>query len=193
MSNIWLTSDTHFCHDREFVYKPRGFSTVYEMNDEIVRRWNEAVAPDDDVYHLGDVMLNDDDQGLKLLKSLKGNIHIVLGNHDTEKRIKLYETCWNVVEIELAIRLKYKGYHFFLTHFPCMTGNIEKESLKQCTCNFFGHTHQDTNFYNDYPFMYHVGLDSHSCYPISIDDAIEEMKKEYRRNESSLKRHEDHP
>lgn len=118
MSNIWLTSDTHFCHDREFVYKPRGFSTVYEMNDEIVRRWNEVVAPDDDVYHLGDVMLNDDDQGLKLLKSLKGNIHIVLGNHDTGKRIKLYETCWNVVEIELAIRLKYKGYHFFLNTFP---------------------------------------------------------------------------
>jgi calcineurin-like phosphoesterase family protein len=61
------------------------------MNDEIVRRWNEVVAPDDDVYHLGDVMLNDNDLGLKLLKSLKGNIHIVLGNHDTEKRIKLYE------------------------------------------------------------------------------------------------------
>lgn len=176
MAKIWLTSDTHFCHNREFVYKPRGFDNVWDMNQTIIHHWNQVVAPEDEVYHLGDVMLNDNFEGLKCLKQLKGNIHIILGNHDTDTRKELYETCWNVVEVALAAKFKYNGYHFFLTHYPCMTSNLEKESLKQCTCNLYGHTHQQTNFYNDIPFMYHVGIDSHFCYPVLIDDVIKEME-----------------
>ena len=89
----------------------------------------------------------------------------------------MYGQCANVVdEIRWADMLNYKGYHFYLSHFPTLTGNLEKESLKQCTCNLFGHTHQTTNFHLDMPFMYHVGVDSHNCYPVSLDDIIQEMK-----------------
>ena len=63
-----------------------------------------------------------------------------------------------------------------MTHYPCMTGNLEKESLKQMTLNLYGHTHQQTNFYQDMPFIYHVGLDSHNCTPVHIDQIIEDMK-----------------
>ncbi len=101
MSNIWLTSDLHLCHDREFIYKPRGFENVSDMNHAIASRWNERVKPEDDVYLLGDVMLNDNITGLGLLKSLNGKIHIIIGNHDTASRIELYKTCWNVVEVVL--------------------------------------------------------------------------------------------
>lgn len=59
MSKIWFTSDTHFCHDRGFLYEPRGFTNVEDMNEAIVQRWNSVVAPEDTVYHLGDAMLND--------------------------------------------------------------------------------------------------------------------------------------
>ena len=175
MGDIWVTSDLHFCHDRAFVYEPRGFPNVHDMNTAIVENWNRVVQPADDVYLLGDVMLNDNATGIKLLKSLKGNIHIVLGNHDTDARIKLYDSCWNVVEVENAIRLKYKGYHFFMTHYPCITSNLDKESLKQCTCNLYGHTHQKTNFYQDIPFIYHVGVDSHNCTPVLLDQIITDM------------------
>lgn len=176
MSKIWLTSDLHFCHDREFLYGPRGFSNVEDMNKAIVERWNNVVQPEDTVYVLGDIMLNNNERGLKLLKSLKGEIHIILGNHDTATREALYKDCWNVVEVALAARLKYKKYHFFMTHYPCNTGNLEKESLKQCTLNLYGHTHQQTNFFQDIPYMYHVGLDSHNCTPVCLDDIIEDME-----------------
>ena len=63
-----------------------------------------------------------------------------------------------------------------MTHFPCMTGNLEKESLKQMTLNLYGHTHQKTNFYEDRFYMYHVGVDSHNGYPVLLDDIIQEMK-----------------
>ena len=156
------------------------------MNQAIVERWNAVVQPEDDVYVLGDIMLNNNDEGLKLLKSLKGRIHIVLGNHDTPTREELYKDCWNVVEVVLAARLKYKKYHFFMTHYPCMTGNLEKESLKQCTLNLYGHTHQQTNFFQDMPYMYHVGVDSHDCAPVHIDQIIEDMENKVKECKNML-------
>lgn len=173
---IYFTSDLHFCHNREFIYKARGFDSVEDMNAAIVKNWNSVVTNEDDIYVLGDLMLKDNETGLKLIKSLKGRIHVVLGNHDTDTREKLYHACPNIVEVENAIRLNKNGYHLFMTHYPCFTANLEAESLKKCTINFFGHTHQQGNFYNDIPFMYHVGVDSHNCTPVSFEQAIEDMK-----------------
>lgn len=179
MGKIWLISDLHFNHDREFVWKVRGFNNVYEMNCAIVDNWNKVVAPDDDVYVLGDLCLggpNSLQDNKKLIQSLKGNLHIVRGNHCTDARIGMYGECWNVVEIENAIYLRYKGYTFYMSHYPTMTANLEKESLKACTINLFGHTHSKDHFYNDIPFMYNVACDAHNCTPVLLDDAIEEMK-----------------
>lgn len=176
MGKIYLTSDLHFCHDREFLFKPRGFENVYDMNEAIVKNWNETIDMEDDVYVLGDLMLNNNYEGARLIKNLKGKIHIILGNHDTDARMGLYENFYNVVEVLYATMIHYNGYHFYLSHFPTVTSNLEKENLKQCTINLYGHTHQKTNFYNDMPFMYHVGLDSHNCTPVSLDDIIEDCK-----------------
>ena len=176
---IWLTSDLHLNHDREFIYRPRGFESVWDMNRALI----------DDVYILGDLMLGGPDRmkdGLDLLSQLKGNIHIVRGNHDTDNRWEAYQNLHNVVEVDNAIYLKYKGFHFYMSHFPTFTANLEKETLKQCTINLYGHTHQQTNFYNDIPFMYHVGVDSHNNYPVSIDDAIIDMYGQVNRCKEQL-------
>ena len=94
--SIYFLSDTHFCHDRDFIYSPRGFKNVTEMNSAIIKNWNNVINYDDDVYILGDIMLNDNIEGLKCLESLKGKIHIIIGNHDTDARIKSYNNCYNV-------------------------------------------------------------------------------------------------
>ena len=174
MGRIFLTSDLHFGHDREFIWGARGFNSIWEMNDAYVKRWNETITEDDDVYVLGDLMLGSTDN-IKYIKQLRGRIHIVFGNHDTTTRRELYNNCHNVVEAEWALMLDYKKHHFYMTHFPCLTGNLEKESLKQMTLNLFGHTHQNGNFYEDRPYMYHVGVDSHNGYPVLLDEIIEEM------------------
>lgn len=179
---IWLTSDWHFNHDREFIWKARGFSSVQEMNEAIIQRHNALVRPDDDVYVLGDSSLGGGDAQVlatnkALIERLNGRLHIIRGNHDTDRRVAMYESCKNVVgPVLYADMLHYNGYHFYLSHFPTLTSNLEKESLKQCTCNLFGHTHQTTNFHLDMPFMYHVGVDSHNCEPVLLDNIIEEMK-----------------
>lgn len=177
---IYLTSDLHFGHDREFIWKVRGYDSVEHMNTRQVEKWNAIVDSNDDVYVLGDVVLGDP-KNIEYVRHLNGEIHIVLGNHDTLTREQMYRELPNVVEVaEIGIRLKYKKYHFVLTHYPMLTGNLEKESLKQMSLNLYGHTHQLTNFYNDMPFMYHVGVDSHNGYPVLVDDIIEEMNKKVR-------------
>ena len=176
MGKIYLTSDLHFGHEREFLYGPRNFASIQEHDEAVIERWNSLIQEDDDVYVLGDLMLNDNEHGLECLRRLNGRLHLVRGNHDTDARWSMYISLPNVVEMNNVIIMKYRKYHFYLSHYPTLTANLEKESLHQCTINLFGHTHQKMNFFQDMPFMYHVGLDSHDCHPVLLDDAIEEMK-----------------
>ena len=53
--SIWFISDLHLNHNKDFVYKPRGFDNVIDMNMAIIERWNNTVELDDDIYCLGDL------------------------------------------------------------------------------------------------------------------------------------------
>ncbi len=179
MEKIWVTSDTHFCHNRDFLYVPRGFTNPYDMNETIIHHWNQVVGPEDDVYHLGDVMLNDNYEGLKCLKQLKGKIHIIRGNHDTDVRCELYSTCWNIAEVVAATYLNYNKYHFFLSHFPCMTSNFDNDKpLKARMINLCGHSHTQDPFADwiNNP-IFHCEMDTNFCYPWLLDDIIEKIEK----------------
>ena len=179
---IYFTSDLHLGHNREFIFKPRGFNTIQDHDTAIIQRWNSIITDQDEVYILGDLMLNNNENGIKCLKQLKGNKYFIRGNHDTDARINLYidEQGADIAFLGDATTLKYKGYHFYLSHYPTLTSNLEKESLKQMTLNLYGHTHQKTNFYEDRPYMYHVGVDSHYCYPVSIDQIIQDMNNKVK-------------
>jgi calcineurin-like phosphoesterase family protein len=124
-------------------------------------------------------MLNDNDVGMEYLQKLNGDIHILRGNHDTNTRITLYEKAPNVVEVgSYAQLIKYGRYHFYISHYPTMTSNLENNAhISEHVINLYGHTHQKGNFYQDIPFMYHVGLDSHDCYPVEITQIIEDIKE----------------
>lgn len=174
---IFFTSDTHFFHNKEFLFGDRGFETTEDMVAEIVKRWNETVAPDDIVYHLGDVMLSDTDRGIEVLKRLNGHIHIIRGNHCTDERVKKYLECPNVIDVKWADMIKIHKIHFFLTHAPCIYRSMDDKPNKQGVINLHGHTHQETNFlFKDNPYVYHVGVDSHNLTPVSIDEILKDIE-----------------
>ena len=173
---IWFTSDSHFSHNKEFLYGTRGFNTVEEMNTEIIKRWNAKVAPNDIVYHLGDIFLSDTETGLSAFKQLNGQFHIIRGNHDTDAKVELLKKCPNIIDIQWATMIKYKKIMFFLSHCPSITRTLDDSENKQGIINLYGHTHQTTNFYNDNPYMYHVGMDSHNLEPVELDKIIDEIK-----------------
>ena len=187
---IWFTSDLHFCHDKDFVWQARGFESIDEMNAEIVRRWNEVVYPDDDVYVLGDLTLGNVEEGLKLIAKLNGYLHIIRGNHDTDTKASRYLELPNVVSVEFATIYRYKKAIFWLSHYPTITANYDDDKpwAQHLVC-LFGHTHQTEPFYyldngNYYmgkhaipnPYMYNVGMDAHNCTPISIEEIIEDIR-----------------
>ena len=178
MGNIFATADLHFGHDRAFIWGARGFKSIEEHDAEIIKRWNEVVTAEDDVYILGDLMLGDNAHGIYCLSQLNGKLHILTGNHCTSARQKLYHTLENMVEFcGCATTIKYKKKQLYLSHYPTITSNMEANP-HQAVFNLYGHTHQTTNFYNGQPFMYHVGVDSHNCYPVLLDDVIIEIKNE---------------
>lgn len=185
---IYVTSDLHFGHNREFIFRPRGFETIQEHDETIIKNWNSIIKPEDEVYILGDLMLNDNKHGIECLKHLNGIKSFIKGNHDTNTRVKLYmdEQEANIAYCGEAMTLKYRGYHFYMSHYPTLTGNLDDSGLKHMTLNLFGHTHQKENFYEDRPYMYHVGVDSHNCYPVSLDQIIEDMKQKIKECEEML-------
>ena len=188
---IFCTSDLHLGHDKDFVVQARGFETVEEMNAEIIRRWNERVYPDDDVYVLGDLTLGDVEEGIRLIAKLNGYLHIIRGNHDTDKKVERYLELPNVVSVQYADVLKYGKAVFWLGHYPTITANYDDDKpwAKHVVC-LFGHTHQEQPFYNDNPYMYNVGMDAHNCTPITIDEIIADIrkKKEELNNEQMANR-----
>ena len=90
---IYFTSDLHLNHNREFIWKSRGFNSVDEMNRTIIDNINSLVEEDDSLYILGDLMLNSAkrDESMALLREIKCKyVYIIIGNHDTDNRIGDY-------------------------------------------------------------------------------------------------------
>ena len=179
---IYFTSDLHLGHKNIIEYEDRPWETVEDMTIGLIKNWNEVVRPNDEVYILGDFAFQNSYMTpfliTDVLSRLNGKKHLIIGNHDTNTRINLYKE--NGLEcLGYSTVLKYKKYNFYMSHYPTLTGNVDDSGLHHMTLNLFGHTHQNVNFYEDNFFMYHVGVDSHNCYPVSLDTVIEDIKNKY--------------
>lgn len=174
MNNIYVTSDLHFNHDKNFIWQPRGYCNVQEMNEDIVRKWNLRVDDGDTVYVLGDIMLGSDtNEGMRLFNSLNGEKIIILGNHDSAPRIEAYQE--SGYETDWAKLIKYKGYNLYLSHYPTFTANADdyKRGLKGRVINLCGHSHvRDPLVDMPKGLIYHVEMDAHHCMPVLLDEAI---------------------
>ena len=182
MGQIWVTSDWHLNHNKEFIYKARGFETVSDMNKAIMQNHNQSVAMDDHIYVLGDCCLGQDlNNARALMCQMKGHLHIIRGNHCTDTRIEMYKGLWNVEEVVEAKYLTYKKYHFFLSHYPALCSNFDtNRPLKQRTLNLCGHLHT-TDAFTDWdkygaPIV-HCEVDAWGCAPVPLDHIIELMKE----------------
>jgi len=83
MNKVFFTSDLHLGHAKIIEFDKRPFGSVEEMDAEIIRRWNAKVGKGDTVYVLGDMIWNTrKDEALDIIKSLKGQIILIKGNHD---------------------------------------------------------------------------------------------------------------
>lgn len=86
-SKLFFVSDTHFSHDKEFLYGKRGYNSVEEHDAGLIKTWNERVRPCDKVIHLGDFILgagrDAKELAYHLLEKLNGKIYLIWGNHNS--------------------------------------------------------------------------------------------------------------
>ena len=179
-NQIWFSSDLHFNHNKDFIYKPRGFNNIFEMNKTIIKNFNSIIKPEDDLYLLGDIFLGDLSAGISLFNQLPGKIHLIWGNHCTNNRKEAMSKCHNVVEvIGYATIIKYNKIHFYLSHFPTCTTNFDdyQKPLKQRTICLAGHTHSKEKF--EPCGSYNVAVDAHNCFPVSIEQIIKDFQVKY--------------
>jgi calcineurin-like phosphoesterase family protein len=179
MRKIWVISDLHFCHNRDFIYGKRGFESIAEHDEAIIKNWNKLVSAEDDVYILGDSMLNDNVAGCACLRRLAGHKHMLIGNHDSRERVAQYEQLFNTDVLGCAYTMKYKGYTLYLSHYPTLTDNHDGDKpLNRRVINLCGHTHT-TDRWSDFDkgLIYHVDVDAHDMKPTLLDDIIEEIKE----------------
>ena len=175
---IYFSSDLHLQHNKNFIYEPRGFKNIYEMNNTIIKNFNSIITWEDDLYLLGDNFLGELESGISLFNQLPGKIHLIWGNHCTDNRKIAMSQCHNVVEIiGFAGMLHYHKYHFYLSHFPTLTSNFDdyQKPLKRRILCLAGHTHSKEKF--ESCGSYNVAVDAHNCYPVSIDEIIQDFNE----------------
>ncbi len=82
MARLYFIADTHFGDDGIRRYENRPFENVYQMDKEMIKRWNGVVSADETVYVLGDFSVPGYEK--EVLSKLNGSKILVKGNHDTE-------------------------------------------------------------------------------------------------------------
>lgn len=162
-------------HNKEFIYKNRGYDSVEEMNENIIEVCNKIVSDDDDFYILGDCIMGPDiDAGVALMQRLHGRKHLVCGNHDTENRIERFRAI-GIDVLGEGYSLRYKGTNLFLCHYPVKFSPIGPyyRTNRLCLC---GHTHTKDPWADSLLGSFHVEWDAWYC-PIEIEEIIDLMKE----------------
>ena len=174
---IFVISDTHFCHNKDFIYKLRGFNNYQEHDEAIVRNWNSVVGPNDDIYHLGDVFMGPRaENALKIIEQLNGKIHLMRGNHDADNKVKELLKLPNIVEVLYGKTIHIGRYKYFLAHFAAITG--DPRSGMPRTISLHGHTHSPDPFEFVEFCSYNVAVDAHNMTPVNIETVRPAMIKE---------------
>jgi calcineurin-like phosphoesterase family protein len=173
MPKVFLVSDTHFGHlgvckftRDDGVTKLRPWTDPKEMDEDMVRMWNETVGPKDKVYHLGDVVINR--KAMSTLSRLNGDKVLIRGNHDIFPDVEYREYFREI-----------RAYHvmngMILSHIP-----LHPDSLYRFGTNIHGHTHANRVMKDGkIDTMYHcVCVEQTDFRPILFEDVIKRIKEE---------------
>ena len=157
---IYFISDTHFWHRNIIKYTKRPFETVEQMNEHIIKCWNEVVSPDDVVYHLGDFSFGSSEQVANIIERLNGKIILIMGNHDKSRTV----TWW----LRNGIHEVHKGSmiieDYILSHKPLI-------HVPYGMINVHGHIHDlDISVIEGYDEFDHINVcvEKTGFYPIIL-------------------------
>lgn len=171
---VWVIADTHFGHKNVIKYCNRPFADTDEMERELIERWNNVVAKDDIVYHLGDFsMTHNKDKITEIVSKLNGRIVLIMGNHDTKPH-QWFRDCgfYNTTKHPMII-----DKNTILMHEP-----PDPELISPLYRYIFGHMHNTQCPADEFPNCACVSVERTNYTPVeltSVQQSINfRMKKE---------------
>lgn len=178
----WFTSDLHFGHQNIIDFCERPFSSVDEMNWQLVARYNALVDPEDEVFFLGDICMGKTKDTLQFVELLHGTKYLIPGNHDKvwrgrsswQKHLPAYTDAGFIV-LGSQEHIEVNGTDVLLCHFPYFgdshgedrfTGNRPDDEGGWLIC---GHVHES---WHQRGRMINVGVDQNDFEPFHEDYII---------------------
>ena len=148
----YVVSDLHFSHKNMSI--KRGFSSVEEHDELIIKKWNEVVTKGDIVYILGDITMEKRSPYV-LLSRLKGIKYVALGNHDRRQDIP------ELLKYVNGVAACFGEKKCILTHIP-----IHPDEMTRFRRNIHGHLHDKRIWDERYRC---VSLEQTDYAPIALD------------------------
>lgn len=199
----WFTSDLHLGHVnmRKWRALEDRYATMDEFNDEVIRRFNDNVGPDDTVMILGDVCMGKMADTLPLVERLNGRKLLIPGNHDrnwlgNRKRVTEVHD-WPAKYEAVGLEPMLPGIYDIdglgevkMDHFPYRnkpngrdTERHFDEALWQPDDDghwlLHGHVHHE---WTQWGRMINVGMDAWGGYPVSTEVLAAVMAEETDRD-----------
>jgi len=172
---VYLGYLTHYYHSNIILpeYCDRPYKSIEEMNEALIANFNELVGPKDDVFHLGDFAFGrgaTPSRVQAILRRLNGRIHLIKGNHDSEKRLKeIGGFQW----IKDVYKLRYEKLRFWLSHYA----HRRWPGSHKGTFHLYGHSHGNLPGYGR---SMDVGVDAWDYKPVHIDKVVKVLEKQDR-------------
>lgn len=180
--SVFFTADLHLGHANIIKYCNRPFADTEEMNEALVRNWNQKVQAGDEVYILGDFAFLPPGKANWYISRLNGHKFLVPGNHDSKVRIKEYSSVETLEGLSVLPQLYERSF------------KVEDEKISVVMCHYamrvwnkshngaihlYGHSHgslpEDAN-----SLSCDVGVDCWDFSPVSLDEILVKMyKKKY--------------
>jgi len=148
--------------------------SLLNMNEGLIKRWNDRVKPEDTIFHIGDFCFKNSlnrGEGINIKasdwkKRLNGNIIFIKGNHDRNNTVK--------TRIQSLV-LNLDNHYINLVH-DSARANVSYE------INLTGHVHnawEIKRIKQGYSFTdcINVGVDVWNYYPVTYDEIKARYKK----------------
>lgn len=173
MKNFYI-SDLHFFHKNIIRLTGRPYSSIEEMHEDFINRWNSEVTQNDTVYILGDVAFKFPDEILlfKILRQLRGHKILIKGNHEECLKYKLIRDCFE--KIADYMEIEDEGKKVILFHYPMEDWNGKYKG----SVHLFGHIHNNFSaIHGDIENRINVSCEVLGYTPRTLNDLL--LKQKY--------------
>lgn len=164
----YFTSDLHIGDDRlgsngkpNVFYRP--YDNVNSMNMAIIHNLNRFVRDADELYILGDVLVDTDFEHI-LSYLPKCTKHLIIGNYDEDK-LHILEQYFDTVQNDLTVKLGCNNV--YLNHYPVKAD--EHIATSDHDFALTGHVH---SLWKVKPGLINVSTDAWHFRPVSEDEIL---------------------